>query len=76
MKWLLIFCVIFSLLYVRIATVVSVSPDEVIFETSDGNLWGTGNDGCDYGTNVILVFSDMGTPEYVYDDAIIFVGGR
>ena len=42
-----------------------------LFQSEDGNVWAV--DGDHYHGDVVLVMSNNGTPDYIYDDRIIAV---
>lgn len=41
--------------------------------TEDGNIWGYDADGFENEQTVSVVFNDMGTPDYIYDDEIVML---
>ena len=52
--------------------IVVAIDDYIVFETEDGNGWVIDyEDGFSIGDNVIIIYSDMGTPDDIYDDEII-----
>ena len=42
-----------------------------LFQSEDGNVWAVDDD--HYHGDVVLVMSNNGTPDYIYDDRIIAV---
>lgn len=41
--------------------------------TEDGNIWGYNADGFENEQPISVVFNDMGTPDYIYDDEIVML---
>lgn len=62
--------------YTRTAegVIVEVNGEVVAVETADGHVWEFEGEGYTIGQNVKVVFSNNGSPDFVKDDVIQWVG--
>ena len=55
-------------------TIIEVNGEVVAVETADGHIWEFEGEGYAIGQNVKVVFSNNGSPDFVKDDLIQWVG--
>ena len=55
-------------------TVIEVADEVVAVETADGHVWEFKGEGFEVGQTVKVVFSNNGSPDFVKDDTIQWVG--
>ena len=55
-------------------TIIEVTGEVVAVETADGHIWEFEGEGYTIGQNVKVVFSNNGSPDFVKDDLIQWVG--
>ena len=55
-------------------TIIEVNGEVVAVETADGHIWEFEGEGYTIGQNVKVVFSNNGSPDFVKDDLIQWVG--
>lgn len=62
--------------YTRTAegTIIEVNGEVVVVETADGHVWEFEGEGFTINQNVKVVFSNNGSPDFVRDDIIQWVG--
>ena len=62
--------------YTRTAegVIVEVNGEVVAVETADGHVWEFEGEGYTIGQNVKVVFSNNGSPDFIKDDVIQWVG--
>ena len=62
--------------YTRTAegTIIEVNGEVVAVETADGHVWEFEGEGFTINQNVKVVFSNNGSPDFVRDDVIQWVG--
>ena len=54
--------------------IIEVNDEVVAVETADGHVWEFEGEGYTIGQNVKVVFSNNGSPDFVKDDVIQWVG--
>lgn len=54
--------------------IIEVNGEVVAVETADGHVWEFEGEGYTIGQNVKVVFSNNGSPDFVKDDVIQWVG--
>jgi uncharacterized protein YpmB len=55
-------------------TIIEVTGEVVTVETVDGHVWEFEGEGFEVGQTVKVVFSNNGSPDFVKDDTIQWVG--
>ena len=55
-------------------TIIEVTGEVVAVETADGHVWEFEGEGFEVGQTVDVVFSNNGSPDFVKDDVIQWVG--
>lgn len=62
--------------YTRIeaGTIIEVNNEAVAVETADGHVWEFDGEGFAVGQTVKVVFSNNGSPDFVQDDIVQWVG--
>lgn len=55
-------------------TIIEVTGEVVAVETADGHVWEFEGEGFEVGQTVKVVFSNNGSPDFVRDDIIQWVG--
>ena len=55
-------------------TIIEVNGEVVAVETADGHIWEFEGEGYTIGQNVKVIFSNNGSPDFVKDDLIQWVG--
>ena len=55
-------------------TIIEVNGEVVAVETADGHIWEFEGEGYTIGQNVKVVFSNNGSPDFIKDDLIQWVG--
>lgn len=55
-------------------TIIEVNDEVVVVETADGHVWEFEGEGFTINQNVKVVFSNNGSPDFVRDDIIQWVG--